>query len=146
MSKRKKFNVHDLYPDDYCFDWDSFEKNPEGYTFTKDDIAYMNAIDLERYEAENEMSAYEKKLVRNWVLDGHSPYENPGSKYLCMTGSEPYDFLTVYRMDGEIQHEMKGMNKAERMAYLKEYMGWVDDTTESTGWYTIDSDAEDIFD
>ena len=36
------------------------------------------------------------------------------------------DFLDVYRMDREIRQEMKGMNKAQREAYLKDLMGWAD--------------------
>ena len=43
-----------------------------------------------------------------------------------MTGSEPMDFLDVYRLDREIKQEMKGMNKAQKEAYLKELMGWTD--------------------
>jgi hypothetical protein len=50
MSDRKRFNVHDLYPSDYCFDWAAFEADPEHYKFTAEDIAYSNAMELERYE------------------------------------------------------------------------------------------------
>lgn len=66
----------------------------------------------------------------------------PPSKYLCLTGSEPYDFLDVHRMDKEIRKAMKGMNEAQKKAYLMEYMGWTDeepnqegtDLLESTEW------------
>lgn len=44
MAKNKVFNVHDLYPADYCFDYESFDADPEGYVFTQDDIAYFNAM------------------------------------------------------------------------------------------------------
>ena len=151
MPKRKKFDIHDLYPKDYHFDWDAFEKNPEGYKFTEADIAYSNAMDLERFEEEVQMTPYEKRAVRRWVMDGHSPYENPGSKYLCMTGSEPYDFLTVYRMDKELEQDMKGMNKAQKIAYLKEFMGWTDEDKpdeipeESSDWLPFDPDDENPF-
>ena len=40
MSKRKPFSVHDLYPADYCFDYDAFEADPENYVFTPEDCAY----------------------------------------------------------------------------------------------------------
>ncbi|SEK34909.1 hypothetical protein SAMN04487770_101233 [Butyrivibrio sp. ob235] len=151
MSKRKKFNIHDLYPADYHFDWEAFEKDPDGYRFTEADYAYSNAMDLERYESEVQMTPYEKRAVRKWVIDGHSPYENPGSRYLCMTGSEPYDFLDVYRMDREIQKDMKGMNKEQQRAYLMEYMGWTDDIPapdmddDSTGFMPADPDEERPF-
>lgn len=127
MARNKVFNVHDLYPADYCFDYEAFSANPEKYAFTPDDIAYCNAMELERYEREVPMTYYEKTLLRKWVLSGHSPLENPGSKYLCLSGAAPYDFLTVHRMDKEIRREMKGMNKAEQKAYLMEYMGWTND-------------------
>ena len=76
-------------------------------------------------------------------MDGHNPRENPGSKYLCMTDSEPIDFLDVYRMDKEIKEEMKGMTKAQREAYLKEFMGWTDEdeSQSNSDWLPIDDDA-----
>lgn len=127
MAKNKVFNVHDLYPADYCFDYEAFYADPEGYVFTPEDLAYSNAMELERYEQEVPMTYYEKRLLRKWVMSGHSPREMPPSRYLCFVGSEPYDFLTVHRMDKEIRRDMKGMSKAEQEAYLKEYMGWTDD-------------------
>ena len=144
MAKKKVFNVHDLYPADYYFDYEAFYSDPEGYVFTPDDIAYFNALDLERYEQNVPMTPYEKKLLRKWVISGHSPYENPGSRYLCMTGSEPYDFLTVHRMDKEIRRDMKGMNKEEQKAYLMEYMGWTDKEPDQEGselWEPSDEDS-----
>lgn len=84
-------------------------------------------MELKRYEEEVPMTYYEKTLLRKWVMDGHNPRENPGSKYLCMTGSEPMDFLDVYRLDKEIEQEMKGMTKAQKEVYLKGLMGWTDE-------------------
>jgi hypothetical protein len=133
MGRNKVFNVHDLYPADYCFDYEAFEANPEGYVFTPDDIAYSNAMELERYEREVPMSYYEKTLLRKWVMSGHSPRQNPGSRYLCPGSHDDYDFLTLYRMDKEIQRDMKGMSKEEQKAYLMEYMGWRDDEPPTKG-------------
>ena len=67
MAKNRVFNVHDLYPADYCFDSESFYADPEGYVFTPEDIAYSNAMELERYEREVPMTYYEKTLLRKWV-------------------------------------------------------------------------------
>ncbi len=144
MRKRKRFSIEDLYPKDYFFDYAEFEKDPEGYQFTEADYAYTNAMELKRYEEEVSMTYYEKTLLRKWVIAGHNPRENPGSKYLCMTGSEPMDFLDVYRMDREIKQEMKGMNKAQRETYLKDLMGWTDpDEPEySDFWDLPDGDTE----
>ena len=135
MARNKVFNVHDLYPADYCFDYQAFCNNPEAYVFTPEDIAYINAMELERYEREAPMAYYEKTLLRKWAMSGHSPRETPPSRYLCLTGPEPYDFLDIHRMDKEIRRDMKGMSKAEQKAYLMEYMGWTDDgpSAEETG-------------
>ena len=84
-------------------------------------------MELERYEAEVPMTPYEKRPLRKWVISGHSPRDNGGSKYLCLSSNAPYDFLDVYRMDREIERDMKGMNSEEQKAYLMEYMGWTDD-------------------
>ena len=62
MPKRNAFNIHDLYPADYCFDWETFDKDPEGYQFTETDIAYFNAMELARYEEEVPMTPYEKNV------------------------------------------------------------------------------------
>lgn len=129
MAKNKVFNIHDLYPADYSFNAEAFYADPEGYVFTPDDIAYLNAMELERYEREVPMTHYEKTILRKWVMSGHSPLEMPPSRYLCLTGSEPYDFLDIHRMDKKIRQDMKGMNKAEQKAYLMEYMGGTDDET-----------------
>lgn len=130
MAKNKVFNVHNLYPAGYCFDYEAFAADPEAYAFTPDDIAYLNAMELGRYEREVPMSCYEKRLLRKWVASGHSPSENAGSKYICLTGSEAYDFLDVYRMDREIHRDVKGMSKSEQEAYLKEYTGWRDEAVD----------------
>ena len=122
MAKHKVFNVHDLYPANYSFDYQAFAADPEGYVFTPEDIAYDNAMELERYEFEVPMTPYEKRLLRKWVISGHNPREMPPSRYLCLTGSEPYDFLDVYRMDREIRKAIGGLNKAEKEAYLKDYI------------------------
>lgn len=73
MARNKTFNVLDLYPTDYCFDYEAFEAEPESYVFTLEDIAYLNAMELERYEQEAPMSCHEKEFLRKWVMSGHSP-------------------------------------------------------------------------
>ena len=124
----EKSYANRLYPDGYSFDWEVFLSDPEGYKFTAEDIAFLNAKDLEKVESETPMNLAEKRILRKWVRDGNSPYSNPGSKYLCLSEPESLDFLTVYRMDCELEAAMKGMSKAEKESYLKEYLGWVDET------------------
>ena len=128
MARGKRFSVHGLYPEDYCFDYDAFEADPENYKFTAEDNAYLNAIELERYEDTVPMTPYERRLLRRWVISGHSVHDNPGSRYICIAGHHPVsDFLDVYRMDREIRAATRGMTPKERAAYLKDYTGWKDD-------------------
>ena len=128
MAKRKHFSVHDLYPEDCCFDHEAFEADPENYRFTAEDHAYLNALELERYEAAVPMTPYERRLLRRWVLSGHSVHDNPGSRYICIAGHHPAsDFLDVYRMDREIRAAIRDMSPEEQEAYLKAYTGWRDD-------------------
>ena len=131
MAKRKRFDIHALYPADYCFDWEAFEADPEHYVFTADDIAYTNAMELEKYEQETPMTPYEKRALRRWVISGHSVYETPPSRYACIYPSQPApDFLDVYRTDKELDKATKGMSDEERIAYLKEYIGYEDEPEE----------------
>ena len=130
-NKRKHFSVHDLYPADYCFNWEAFEKDPDHYQFTADDIAFSNAMELEEYEMKTPMTPYEKRALRRWVASGHSVMEPPPSKYACVYPSSPLPcFLDVYRTDKELDVATKGMSTEQRISYLKEYVGFVDETEE----------------
>lgn len=127
----KKFDIRSLYPEDYCFDWETFEADPENYQFTADDIAYSNAIELEEYEEKTPMTPYEKRALRRWVASGHSVRETPPSRYACIYPCEPEpDFLEVYRTDKELDAATKGMTADERIAYLKDYIGFEDEPEE----------------
>lgn len=131
MANSQKFNIHALYPADYCFDWETFEADTGHDAFTADDIAYMNAMELEKYEAETPMTPYEKRALRRWVVSGHSPREAPPSKYGCIYPSHPApDFLEVYRTDRTLDSATKGMSDEQRIAYLKDYIGYTDGTEE----------------
>ena len=93
----KRFSIHDLYPKDYCFDYEAFEADPEKYKFTAEDLAYLNALELERYEAALPMAPYERRLLHKWVTSGHNVHDNPSSRYICIAGHHPAsDFLDVY--------------------------------------------------
>ncbi|MBP3851085.1 MAG: hypothetical protein J6D36_00905 [Erysipelotrichaceae bacterium] len=129
--KRKPCNIHDLYPKDYCFDWKTFESDPENYVFTKEDIAYSNAIELEKFEQETPMTPYEKRALRRWVASGHSVMETPPSRYPCIHCCyPPPSFLDVYREDKQLDAATKGMSRAERKAYLRKYLGFEEEPEE----------------
>ena len=84
--------------------------------------------EFREYTKQNSMSRYERRLLREWVHAGHSVYEAAESKYLPGPAYPPMDFLDAYRLDRELSEAMKGMNKAERAAYLKAYTGYEDQT------------------
>lgn len=122
--KGKKFSVHDLYPADYCFDWEAFEADPEHYRFTKEDVACMNAMELEKYEERTPMTPAEKRALRRWAASGHSVREAPPSKYPCLQCAyPPPDFLDAYRAEREIDRATKGMDEEEALSWLKENYG-----------------------
>ena len=131
MARRKPFNVHDLYPADYCFNWEAFEADSERYVFTKDDIAYSNAMELEKYEQETPMTPYEKRALRRWVASGHSVMVAPPSRYACIHCCyPPPSFLDVYREDKQLDAATRGMTKSEKASYLKEYVGFPEESAE----------------
>ena len=56
----------------------TFVDSPDAYVFTPDDIAYLNAMEIERYEQEVPMSYYEKGLLRNAHTNSvHMPLPSP---------------------------------------------------------------------
>ena len=111
----------------YDIDEDAFYADPENYQFSEDEIRSLNARALEDYELRVPMTPAEKRALRKWVASGHSVSESPGSKYICDLGM---DFLDVCRADHEIAAAIRGKTKAEKIAYIKEYTGYVDPTPE----------------
>ena len=82
------------------------------------------------YTAQNSMSRYERRLLREWVRCGHSVYDTVESRYLPGPAYPPMDFLDAYRLDRELSKAMKGMNRSERTAFFKDYTGYEDPTRE----------------
>ena len=111
----------------YDIDDDAFYSDPEHCRFSEEEIQALNERALENYELRVPMTPAEKRALRKWVASGHSVGESPGSKYICDLGM---DFLDVYRADHEIAVAIRGKTKAEKIAYIKEYTGYVDPTPE----------------
>lgn len=65
----------------------------------------------------------ERKVLKAWIAQGHSVYESGGSRYVC-DPYPPLDYLETYRMDKEIEQELKGKTPEELEKYLREYMGY----------------------
>lgn len=80
--------------------------------------------EFRQYTEENNMTKYERHLLRDWVRSGHSVYETVESRYLPGPSNPPMDFLEMYRFDRELTADMKGMTPAEKESYLKACMGW----------------------
>ena len=94
------------------------------------------------YIAVTPMTAYERRLLRKWVSDGHSINESPGSKYLP-DRYPPADFLETYREDREIARKTKGMTAEELEAYLREYMGWEEPSAEDLAYWEVKGTSSD---
>lgn len=100
-----------------------------------DELQKLNEEELADYERKVPMSPAEKRALRKWVSEGHSVMEHPESRYICTYGMyPPPDFLAIYRMDKEIKADLRGKSKAERLAYLKEFVGYEDETPEEKQW------------
>ena len=80
--------------------------------------------EFREYTANNHMSSYERRLLRNWVRSGHSVYDTVESRYLPGPAYPPMDYLTAYRLDRDLSEDMKGMTIAEKNSYLKSYIGY----------------------
>lgn len=104
---------------------------PEGrprmdYWYDKEAKQDMFWEEYNSYIQENQMTPYERKVLRKWVASGHSVYQSPGSKYYC-DPSPMGDFLDTYRADRYISRELRGKTKVEKDAWLKDYFGWTEE-------------------
>ena len=111
----------------YDIDDDAFHADPEYCRLSEEENLELKARALEDYELRVPMTPAEKRALRKWVASGHSIGESPGSMYICDLGM---DFLDVYRADHEIAAAIRGKTRAEKIAYIKEYTGYVDPTPE----------------
>ncbi len=75
------------------------------------------------------MTAYERRLVRNWVKEGNSVYGCTQSRYYGES-AYPMEFLEVYRSDRAIDKELQGKTPQERKAYLKDLLGYQEESVE----------------
>jgi len=81
------------------------------------------------YIAHKPMTAYERRLVRNWVKEGNSVYGCMQSRYYGES-AYPMEFLEVYRMDRSIDKDLQGKTPQEQEAYLKDLLGYQEETAE----------------
>lgn len=74
------------------------------------------------------MTKKEQRVLREWVKDGNSVYENASGAWY--DGQVPVEFLTVYRDEEHIRQHTKGMSPEETRKFAMAYYGWDDETTE----------------
>lgn len=86
-------------------------------------LTELHMVEYQEYISKYELTPYEKRILRKWVSEGHSVYENPGSRYV-VDCYPPKDFIECYREDKAIKQALKGKSDEEKQRYLIEYMGW----------------------
>lgn len=77
--------------------------------------------ELIEYEKNTEMTDEERKVLREWVLDGNSVHSN-GSMSYSENGISS-DFLDVYRYEEEIRCELEQLSPREQENYLARIQG-----------------------
>ena len=77
--------------------------------------------ELREYEKITPMDSEERRLLREWVAEGHSVHEN--ASLACWEGGIPLDFLDAYRQEKEETDMLAAMSETERQAYLSEQYG-----------------------
>lgn len=78
------------------------------------------------YIAANRLTTHERNLLREWLQAGHSVYETVESRYLPGPTYPPMDFIDAYRLDRSLGKALSGMDRDERISYLKAYTGYED--------------------
>ena len=76
---------------------------------------------LKYYEEHVPMTIPERSALREWVLSGHSPYDNPGSRYLPGRGDDQ-SFLSMHRQEKELEAAKESMTKHEFREFLEDYV------------------------
>ena len=79
-------------------------------------------MQYEEYIKGRTMTAKEQDALREWVMGGNSPYDNPMG--LWKDGFHPAEFLDVYRDEEYIEEHTQGMNAEDRNRFVAEYFGF----------------------
>ena len=89
------------------------------------EVEELLTTQYKKYIKETSMTKKEMRVLREWVKDGYSVYENTCGAWA--DGQVPVEFLTVYRDEENIRQHTKGMNPEETRKYAMSYYGWDDD-------------------
>ena len=74
------------------------------------------------YIGKTTLTEKERDALKEWVMDGNSPYDNPMG--LWKDSFHPVEFLEVYRDEEYIEEHTKGMAAEDRNRYAAEYYGF----------------------
>ena len=99
------------------------------YEFLYDNRQEFLWDEYQDYIAKKPMTPYERRLVRKWVKEGNSVYGCTQSRYYGES-AYPMEFLEVYRSDRAIHKELQGKTPQERETYLKDLLGYQEETAE----------------
>lgn len=99
------------------------------YEFLYDNRQEFLWDEYQDYIAKKPMTPYERRLVRKWVKEGNSVYGCTQSTYYGES-AYPMEFLEVYRLDRAIDKELQGKTPQERETYLKDLLGYQEETAE----------------
>ena len=74
------------------------------------------------YTEKTTMTDKERYALKEWVMDGNCPYDNPMG--LWKDSFHTVEFLEVYRDEEYIEEHTKGMTAEDRNRYAAEYYGF----------------------
>jgi len=78
--------------------------------YTKKEYMAILRKDLREYEAKiGDVTAEERKDLRKWVADGHSPYENPC--LFCDDDGYVMDFITAVRIWEDMSNDPEAYSR-----------------------------------
>jgi hypothetical protein len=73
---------------------------------------------LHEYEAATEMTKEERKELREWVTDGHDPFDNPWNIY--GENGWPMDYIQAMHEDKWMCEHMKNLTPEELESFYQE--------------------------
>ena len=94
----------------------------------KPEHAELLEAQYREYIKRTPMTQKEQRVLREWVKNGHSVYENASGVW--NDGQTPVEFLTVYRDEEYIREHTKGMNAEETKKFAMAFYGWDDEIPE----------------
>ena len=98
------------------------------------EVAELLEKQYKEYIKVTPMTKKEQRVLREWVKDGNSVYQNTCDAWY--EGQVPVPFLDVYREEEYIRQQTKGMNSEEARKFALAYYGW-DDEPDATSYEDI---------